>query len=454
MVPKRILSALLASVGAGVVPRTGAAYLAIGRQEEMRALVTDLSAVADGGACMRLIVGQYGSGKRFLLQLLRGYALENGFLCADADLSPERRFCGSAGAGTATYRELMKNLSSKTSAEGGALPGILSKWLSTLQSEAAAAGDCPGTETFTAEVSRRIFEVLRDLEAQIGGFDLGTVLSAYYRADCTGDDALRSAALRWLRGEFRTRTEARAALGVNAVIDDENWYDYLKLLAVFFRRIGYRGFVVLIDECVNLYKIPNRVSREKNYEKILSMFNDTLQGKAQGLYLLLGGTPQFLEDERRGLFSYEALKSRLCDSRFLTGHYKNLIGPVIRLCRLSDSEMLALVQRMARLHGEFYGWQVRLEDQDMEDFVRRCTARAGADSLITPREILRDFCAVLNILYQNEDTNYAQIVDQTVTLQHENPAAEEETASLSDGGSEAVHAAASATTLTLSDLDF
>ena len=420
-VPKRILSTLLTSISAGVVPRTGAPYIAIGRTEEISALLSDLENVAEGAATMRFIIGKYGSGKSFLLQLIRTSAVEKGFVCADADLSPERRICGTKGSGVATYRELMRNLSSKSSPDGGALAQIIARWLSGLQSEIAAEGCLPETEAFQLNLSKRIFEVTRDMEGQLGGFDFACVLNRYYRAHISGDEETKSACMRWLRGEYPTKTEARAALGVSDIIDDNSWYDYIKLWAVFFRRIGYRGFVVMIDECVNLYKISNRISRENNYEKILSMFNDTLQGKAEGLALLLGGTPQFLEDTRRGLFSYEALRSRLAEGQFGTAvspaGYKNMLGPVIRLRRLSDDELFALIARIARLHGQNYGWEVRVTTEEMTQFLQLCLARAGADTLITPREIIRDFCTVLNILYQNPQTTFAEVLgSNTVTL--------------------------------------
>ncbi|MBO5648451.1 MAG: ATP-binding protein [Clostridia bacterium] len=438
-VPKRILSTLLTSIAAGVVPRAGAPYIAIGRSEEIAALLSDLDCVAEGAATMRFIIGKYGSGKSFLLQLIRGSALDRGFVCADADLSPERRICGAKGTGIATYRELLRNLSSKASPDGGALNQIIARWLSTLQADIAARGALPGSEAFCSALTREIFSVTRDMEGEIGGFDFAAVLGAYYRAYNADDEEKKSACMRWLRGEYTTKTEARAALGVGSIIDDDNWYDYIKLWAVFFRRIGYRGFVVMIDECVNLYKITNRISRENNYEKILSMFNDTLQGKAEGLALLLGGTPQFLEDTRRGLFSYEALRSRLAEGQFngvgagnITA-YKNMIGPVIRLRRLSDDEMLALIARIARLHGQNYGWDVRVTTEDMTAFLRLCLARAGADAMITPREIIRDFCTVLNILLQNPDASFADVVGQgVVTLRHAPGAGEEEASSEAD----------------------
>lgn len=419
-IPKRILSGLLSSISAGVVPRMGAPYIAIGRNEEIEALLSDLEAVSEGGASMRFIIGKYGSGKSFLIQLVRGFALEQGFVCADGDLSPERRICGAKGTGVATYRELIKNLSSKSSPDGGALPQIIAKWLSDLQSEIAAEGDEVGSDEFTAKLNKRIYSTTRELEAGVGGFDFAMVLTAYYKAYITEDEETKSACMRWLRGEYSSKTEARHAMGIHVggIIDDDNWYEYIKLFAVFFRKIGYRGFVVFIDECVNLYKISNRISRENNYEKMLSMFNDTLQGKAEGLAIIFGGTPQFLEDTRRGLFSYEALKSRLADSRFQRDDYKNMMGPVIRLRRLSDDELYALIARITMLHGQNYAWEPRITKEEMADFLRFCLERAGADTMITPREIIRDYINILNILLQNETADFASVVGANLTLAH------------------------------------
>ena len=421
-IPKRILSGLLSSISAGVVPRMGAPYIAIGRNEEIEALLSDLEAVNDGGGSMRFIIGKYGSGKSFLIQLVRGYALERGFITADADLSPERRICGAKGTGIATYRELIKNLASKSSPDGGALGQIIAKWLSDVQSSVAAEGYELGSDEFVRRLNARIYEQTRELEAEIGGFDFATVMGCYYKAYTAGDEEKKSACMRWLRGEYSTKTEARNATGImlGGIIDDDNWYEYIKLLAVFFRKIGYRGFVVFIDECVNLYKITNRVSRENNYEKLLSMFNDTLQGKAEGLALIFGGTPQFLEDTRRGLYSYEALRSRLSDGQFQKAGFKNLIGPVIRLRRLSDDELFALIARITNLHAQNYSWQPRVTNEEMAAFLKVCLERAGADTMITPREIIRDYITVLNILLQNPDTTFSDVVGSgVVKLEHD-----------------------------------
>ncbi|MBQ9773271.1 MAG: ATP-binding protein [Clostridia bacterium] len=417
-VPKRILSALLSSVSAGVVPRAGAPYIAIGRRDEIAALLSDLEAVNEGGGSMRFLIGRYGSGKSFLMQIIRGYALERDFLTADADLSPERRLYGSGGSGVATYRELMKNLAAKSSPDGGALPRIIARWIGELQDAILSDGIAPEDARFGGELNRRVLGALREMEFLVGGFDFARVITAYYHAYTDGNDDARSACLRWLRGEFSTKTEARRELGfaVSVIIDDDNWYDFLKLWAALARTMGYRGLVVFIDECVNLYKIPHRVSRENNYEKILSMFNDTLQGRASGLALILGGTPQFLEDTRRGLFSYEALRSRLCDSRFALEGFKNLIGPVIRLRRLSDDELFALICRVTKLYAQNYGQEPRITEEQMVRFLQICLDRAGADSMITPREMLRDYMTVLNILMQNPDASFETVVGSAVTL--------------------------------------
>ena len=411
-VPKRILSSLLASLAAGVVPRNGAPYIAIGRKDEIAALISDLENINDGGGALRFLIGRYGSGKSFLIQLIRGYALERGFVTADADLSPERRLYGTNGSGVATYKELIKNLATKASPDGGALSKMLMRWINGIRSDISLNGGELSEDEFTRRVTAKIYEDLREMEEFVGGFDFAKVVCEYYRATLDSNEEKKTACVRWLRGEFATKTEARSTLGfsVSCIIDDDNWYDFIKLWAALSRKIGYRGMVVFIDECVNLYKITHRVSRENNYEKILSMFNDSLQGRAPGLAIVFGGTPQFLEDTRRGLFGYEALRSRLCDSRFASGEYKNMIGPVIRLCRLSDDELFALITRVTKLYSMNYNWDARITREEMIEFLNICLKKAGADSMITPREMLRDYMTVLNILMQNDDATFEKIV--------------------------------------------
>ena len=426
-VPKRILHNLLASLTAGVVPRSGAPYIAIGRRDEIGTLLDNLDTVKDGGAACRFIIGRYGSGKSFLIQLVRGYALERDFICADADLSPERRLTGGSGAGLATYRELLINMSTKASPDGGALPTVLSRYFTKLRTDLVADGLVPDPDEFDAELRKRVFATLAELEGDVGGFDFARVLSEYYLASMRDDGEMKSNCLRWLRGEFSTKTEAKGALGfsVSCIIDDENWYSFIKLFASLSVKLGYSGLVLFIDECVNLYKIPNRISREANYEKLLAIFNDTLQGKAKSLGVIFGGTPQFLEDTRRGLFSYDALRSRLADSKYSEMGYQNLSSPVIRLRRLSDNELLALVKRLTVLYAEREGSDtLPLGDNEIEFFMRAALDRAGAEEMITPREIIRDYLTLLNILRDNPSASFEKLVKEVTfarTSQNDTP---------------------------------
>ena len=412
-IPKRILNTLLASLTAGVVPRSGAPYIAIGRNEEIGSLLDNLDTIADGGAVTRFLIGRYGSGKSFLIQLIRGYALDKGFICADADLSPERRLTGGNGAGVATYRELMINIASKASPDGGALITVLSRYLNKLKTDIISEGILPDSVIFEQEIKKRVFLMLSELEEDVGGFDFARVLGEYYMASLRDDTEKKSACLRYIRGEFSTKTEATAMLGfrVSSIIDDDNWYSFIKLFASLSVKLGYSGLILFIDECVNLYKIPNRISRESNYEKILTIFNDTLQGKARSLGVIFGGTPQFLEDTRRGLFSYDALKSRLADSKYSDLGYQNLSSPVIRLRRLSDNELLALVKRLAKLYAQREGSdKIPVSDAEIESFMNLALSRAGAEEMITPREIIRDFLTLLNILRDNPTARFSALV--------------------------------------------
>ena len=307
-VPRRIAQTILNSLKGGVVPRIGLPYIAVGRKNEIEALLHDVDIIAEGGASFRFIVGRYGSGKSFLIQTIRNYVMDRGFIVADADLSPERRLQGSRGQGLATYRELISNLSTKTRPEGGALTLVLDRWISGVQSEAVReTGLMPGDAALTQAVDQKIYAVTSAISEMVHGFEFARLLSRYYHAYLEGDDETKAKVVRWFRGEYALKREAKEELGVNILITDDDWYDYLKLFAVFFRHAGYAGMMIMIDELVNLYKIPNAITRQYNYEKLLTMYNDTLQGKAQYLGIIMGSTPQAIEDRRRGIYSYEAL---------------------------------------------------------------------------------------------------------------------------------------------------
>lgn len=410
-VPKRIAQTVLNSLKGGVVPRIGLPYITVGRKAEIEALLHDVDVIQEGGASFRFIVGRYGSGKSFLLQTIRNYVMDKNFVVVDGDLSPERRLQGSKGQGLATYRELIQNLSTKTRPEGGALTLILDRWINSVQTQVVSEGIASDDPKFEAAVDQKIYGVISSLNELVHGFDFAKLLNMYYHAYMSGDDETKAKVVKWFRGEYSHKTEAKKDLGVDIIISDSNWYEYLKLFATFFRQAGYAGLMIMIDELVNIYKIPNAISRQYNYEKILTMYNDTLQGKAKYLGIIMCGTPQAVEDRRRGVYSYEALRSRLASGKFAQESARDMYAPVIRLEPLTAEEMLVLTEKLADMHVNLYGYERTITDNDLAQFIKIEYARVGADTSITPREIIRDFIELLDIVWQNPDKKITDLLN-------------------------------------------
>ena len=410
-VPRRIAQTVLNSLKGGVVPRIGLPYITVGRKNEIEALLHDVDILEEGGASFRFIVGRYGSGKSFLIQTIRNYVMDRGFIVADADLSPERRLQGTRGQGLATYRELIGNLSTKTKPEGGALTLVLDRWISGIQTQTLQeTGGEPGDPALAKAVDQKIYQVTSAVSELVHGFEFAKLLSLYYHAYLEGDDQRKQGVIRWFRGEFSTKREAKEELGVNILITDDNWYEYIKIFAVFFRLAGYAGMMIFIDELVNLYKIPNAITRQYNYEKLLTMYNDTLQGKARYLGILMGATPQAIEDKRRGVYSYEALRSRLAEGKFSRPGARDLLAPVIRLEPLNPEEMLVLCEKLCAMHADLYGYTPFLRTEELAEFIQLEYRRIGADQNITPREVIRDFIELLDLLYQNPSRTMKELL--------------------------------------------
>ncbi len=408
-VPNRIANILINALKGGVVPRVGLEYITVGRTQEIAAILHDIEMIEEGSASFRFIVGKYGSGKSFLLQTIGNYATAKGFVVVDADLSPERRFAGTKGQGLATYKELIQNLSTKSKPDGGALPLILEKWISGIQANVKAQSSV-SEEEFDDQVERQIYAVASSLEGMVNGFEFAKAVVTYWKAYKQDDTALKSNVLKWFRGEYPTRKEAKEDLGINFIVNDETWYDFLKIFAAFLVGAGYKGMLVVIDELVNIFKIPNSITRANNYEKILTMYNDVLQGKASHIGFLMGGTPQCIEDKYKGVFSYEALRSRLAEGHFATADVKDLSAPIIRLQMLSQEEMYVLVEKLMNIHAQLYNYSSTLSHDELVYFLTVEYNRVGAQTHITPREIIRDFIELINILHQNPQKTVSEIL--------------------------------------------
>jgi hypothetical protein len=420
-IKRRERDAILQSLQAGLVPRLGLHLIQVGRKQEVEAMLADLERIEQGGAAFRIVVGRFGSGKSFFMNLVRNLALQKRMVVVQADMSMERRLQASGGEARALYSELVRNLATKNKPDGGALRNLCEGWISTLQYEVTQSG---GAEE---DVKKRIFEDLKSLQDHVGGFEFTEVLAKYYEGYISGNDALQGAALRWLRAEYTTKTEARQDLGVRRIIDDENFYDSLKLLAAFSIKAGHAGVLVNIDEMVVLsHRLPSARARQTNYESLLTILNDCLQGNVRGLGFMMAGTDECLEDKRRGLYSYEALRSRLAENRLTGDGVVDFSGPVVRLQNLAPEELLVLLQNVRNVHA--YGDPAKyiVPDDALVAVLKKASETLGAQYYKTPRDIVRSFVGLLNVLEQNPNRKWQEFLNQDLVKPAEKPLSVEE----------------------------
>ena len=413
-ISKAVAAAVLNSLKGGVVPRVGLEYITVGRRSEIQALLQDVSIIENGGAAIRFIEGRYGSGKTFLLHALRNHVMEKNFVVTDVELSVDRRFVGNRGQGLATYRELIRNMSVSARPDNGALSLILDKWIGNIENQVVQSeGFTPGQEVFDLAVSKKIYEITSSMEERINGFDFGKVLAAYYKGHRTGDSELQKKAFRWLCGEYRTKTEAKNDLGVNLIVTDENWYDFMKLFADFVVKAGYAGLYICIDEMATIYEIPRKVGREYNYSKILTIYNDILQGKARNMGVIMSITKEALEDSIRGIYSFEPLKSRLREDigqQDGVVPLRDMAAPIIRLTPLNPGEMYVLIEKLTKLHEVVYDYEARLEHDDYIYFLKTQYAKKQRVDDITAREMIRNYITLLNLTQQHQNKSKEEIV--------------------------------------------
>ena len=404
--------AIVQSLGAGVVPRIGQQHIQVGRVDEVKALLKDIERILDGGAGIRFVIGEYGSGKTFFLYLIRSIALERKLVTVHADLTPDRRLQATGGQARALYAELMRNLATRAKADGGALASVVERFVTTALDSAKQRGVPPESA---------IHEQLNQLSEMVGGYDFANVIAAYWRGHDTGNEQLKSDAVRWLRAEFTTKTEARSALGVRTIIDDESFYDHLKLMARFVRLAGYGGILVCLDEVVNLYKLSNTRARTANYERILSILNDSLQGVAVGLGVLLGATPESLLDTRRGMYSYEALQSRLAENAFAVKGLVDFNGPVLRLANLSAEDLFVLLRNIRHVFAGGDPAKYLVPDEGIQAFMSHCSKRIGDAYFRTPRTTIKQFVQLLSVIEQNPQVSWQELIGNIPVEPDRNP---------------------------------
>ena len=408
----RVREAVIQSLRAGVTPKTGLQYIQVGRVREIKALLKDVERICSGGCAFRLIIGEFGSGKSFFLQLVRAVALEKGLVTVHADLSPDRRLHATGGQARSLYAELLRNLSTRTKPDGNALTSVVERFITIARKEADAAG---------CTVQNAMDNRLEDLSELVGGYDFAKVIAAYWHGYEHDNDQMKADAVRWLRGEFSTKTEARKALDVRRIVNDGNIYDHLKLMSLFVRQAGYQGLLVNLDEMVNLYKLSSQKARTSNYEEILRMLNDCLQGSAKHMGFLLGGTPDFLLDPRKGLYSYEALQSRLAENSFArTTGTIDYDAPVLHLANLSPEELYILLQNIRGVFTNGEANQCSVPDEALRAFLAHCSQKIGDAYFRTPRNTVKVFVDMLSVLQQNPQLQWENLVQQAQVTQEVN----------------------------------
>jgi hypothetical protein len=422
VIKRRERDAVLQSLQAGLVPKQGLHLIQVGRKAEVSALLQDLDRICDGGASFRIVVGRFGSGKSFLLNLVRNLAFQKKLVVVQADFSMERRLYATGGEARALYSELMRNMATKAQPDGGALPSVVSSWVSQVQHTVMGAG---GAST---DVELRIVEDLRDLQNHIGGFEFAEVVRSFYRGYVEKSDVLQAAALRWLRGEYTTKTDARMELGVRRIVDDDSVYDSLKLIAEFVRKAGFGGLLVNLDEMVVLsHRLPNSRARQANYEALLTVLNDSFQGNSRGLGFIFAGTDECVEDKRRGLFSYEALRSRLAENPIARQQgLVDLSGPILRLQPLTPEDLFVLLKNIASVHANGDPTKILVPDEGIVATLRAANERLGAEYFRTPRDVVRSFIGLLNLLEQNPGKTWQELLGAEVFQKPEGPTSVEE----------------------------
>ena len=417
-VPKRTLTTLMNALSSGVVPRRGLEYIAVGRKKETETFVNDLEDTAAGGGAFRFISGRFGNGKSFMTQMVRNYAMDRGFVVMDADLAINRRLTGTKKEGLNTYRELVKNTAIRTRPEGGAMEPMLQAWIQDMADAISEEKGIPSDDVTDDDMAKRIRSATASMNCMQGYQDFIKVVIRYCKDYRAGSDDIY--ALSWLKGECELKTEVRKNLGINTLVDDSSWYDFVKLWAELSTKLGYKGLVVFLDEAVVLYKLQNKVSRSNNYERLLTMFNDIMQGKSSHLSMYVCGTPEFIEDPNRGLYSYEALRSRLVSGRFENG-YDNYLGPVINLRPLTNEEIYVLLKTIRDLHEQRYAYDSKITDDMLEDYLKAVLGSVISTTMVTPREITRDLISLLDTMHQNPDTKFSDMISGRKVTADRNP---------------------------------
>ena len=422
-IKQKEVTSIINSLVGGVVPSIGVQHITVGREKEIKAFINTLEDVKNGHSIMKFWIGDYGSGKSFMLHLINTVALKQKFVVSNADFTPDIRLYSNDNHSLSLYTAIMDNIAIQTKSEGGALSILIEKWIENVKQAVTEKNNIPLSEIneikYQDLIKNEITKTI-NLISEIGAFDFGVVIMKYYEGYIEADENKTRASLKWLKGEYKTKTEARQDLGVREIINDTNYYDMLKNFCKLFVNMGYSGFMINLDEAINLYRISNSNIREKNYEKLLSMYNDCYQGKVSNFFINIAGTKEVLENERRGFYSYRALKTRLEPNKFESNEYRDLAGPVIRLLPLSHTEIFVLLKKLKSIFELNYNININFSENEIKMFMEEIYNKPGADEFLTPREVIRDFLNILNLIRQNPEVDKIKLFGNLI-IKNEKP---------------------------------
>ncbi|MBU5427676.1 ATP-binding protein [Tissierella pigra] len=405
---------IIKALEGGVVPRRGIQHLLVGRNEEVQEIISILESITQGGSDIRFWIGDFGSGKSFMLRTIESIAVQKNFVVSTVDLTPTRRFYSSDGKAKSLYNEIINNIVIQTSQDGNAINTIIEEWINRIITNISERDNIPINQLLMIEnkkiVENEILNITSCFKSVGLSYELGQAISKYYEGIAEDNKVLKLKALRWIRGDIDTRTESKRELGIERIINDDNWYDAIKNLAELFSDIGYSGFVVNFDEAVNLYKLPMAQTRERNYEKILNIFNECKSNTARGLFINFGATRKTIFDEHRGMSSYGALKGRLGSDGNLNSRLINTNKTALLLKPLTVEEIYTLLDNLNSIYNIHYRKNISMTTENIQIYMEEQLNRPGAAEFLTPRAVIKDYLEVLDLIRQNPDEEIESIV--------------------------------------------
>ncbi|MBL4795485.1 MAG: DUF2791 family P-loop domain-containing protein [Pseudomonadales bacterium] len=373
---------------AGVVPMQGLELFQVGRDEEVESLKSQLTAVTNGASCCRFIVGEYGAGKTFLLQTIKSMAHKQELVTVTTDLSRTKRLSGGKSQTRAYYSALIRSMSTQATPLGQALPRVVKRFVMHSLRQANQNDRSPAAE---------IAERLKIFEEMACGFDFIQVIQAYWTALDTDNTALHDASLRWIRGEYLTKALAKKELGVCSIIDDNNCFDCLKMMAQFVKLSGFSGLVVLTDELGSVYNIRDKRARLNNFDAILNIVNESWLGVSPNIGYFFFTTPELFTDKKRGIQEHPALSSRLTENRFSSDTLRDWTSPVMRLTSFTDANISQLFANLLFIFCIGKHENLTLYKDDLSEVIGLLKTMLNESYYKNPRNTIKSFLDFLAI---------------------------------------------------------